>query len=128
MCCLLSAIRSLGFIWCTPWSRKRYSPVQSPSSMPRTASSVDFPAPEDRKSTRLNSSHSQISYAVFCLKKKTKFVDEQLSDLDRATHAQRLRGPHPEEHTALRQNHRAQELSEHLDKPHAPSSSVHFYL
>src|SRR5688572_11400946 len=27
---------------------------------------------EDRKSTRLNSSHSQISYAVFCLKKKTK--------------------------------------------------------
>src|SRR2546430_12215632 len=28
-------------------------------------------AGEDRKSTRLNSSHSQISYAVFCLKKKT---------------------------------------------------------
>src|SRR2546430_4222878 len=27
-------------------------------------------APPDRKSTRLNSSHSQISYAVFCLKKK----------------------------------------------------------
>src|SRR2546430_13014268 len=26
----------------------------------------------DRKSTRLNSSHSQISYAVFCLKKNTK--------------------------------------------------------
>src|SRR5438270_3984540 len=30
----------------------------------------------DRKSTRLNSSHSQISYAVFCLKKKKK-RDEQ---------------------------------------------------
>src|SRR5690606_39749060 len=28
--------------------------------------------PEDRKSTRLNSSHVKISYAVFCLKKKTK--------------------------------------------------------
>src|SRR2546430_10328019 len=27
---------------------------------------------EDRKSTRLNSSHSQISYAVFCLKKKNQ--------------------------------------------------------
>src|SRR2546430_13440818 len=27
----------------------------------------------DRKSTRLNSSHSQISYAVFCLKKKKKY-------------------------------------------------------
>src|SRR5205085_12183458 len=29
------------------------------------------PSPQDRKSTRLNSSHSQISYAVFCLKKKS---------------------------------------------------------
>src|SRR2546427_6849534 len=28
----------------------------------------------DRKSTRLNSSHSQISYAVFCLKKKKDFL------------------------------------------------------
>src|SRR2546430_12646045 len=29
---------------------------------------------QDRKSTRLNSSHSQISYAVFCLKKKKKVL------------------------------------------------------
>src|SRR5688572_31340100 len=29
----------------------------------------------DRKSTRLNSSHSQISYAVFCLKKKKKKIN-----------------------------------------------------
>src|SRR2546430_4215230 len=35
-------------------------------------------APLDRKSTRLNSSHSQISYAVFCLKKKNK-NDRRLS-------------------------------------------------
>src|SRR2546430_12592816 len=28
----------------------------------------------DRKSTRLNSSHSQISYAVFCLKKKKQYI------------------------------------------------------
>src|SRR2546430_9898501 len=34
----------------------------------RTAPVPERPA--DRKSTRLNSSHSQISYAVFCLKKK----------------------------------------------------------
>src|SRR5438874_4558454 len=34
---------------------------------------VDFGAPRlDRKSTRLNSSHVEISYAVFCLKKKKK--------------------------------------------------------
>src|SRR5688572_31728002 len=31
---------------------------------------------KDRKSTRLNSSHSQISYAVFCLKKKKKHPTE----------------------------------------------------
>src|SRR2546427_7417630 len=30
----------------------------------------------DRKSTRLNSSHSQISYAVFCLKKKTILINQ----------------------------------------------------
>src|SRR5688572_32627058 len=31
---------------------------------------------QDRKSTRLNSSHSQISYAVFCLKKKKKNIEK----------------------------------------------------
>src|SRR2546427_3356574 len=34
----------------------------------------------DRKSTRLNSSHSQISYAVFCLKKKKKHTLSATSD------------------------------------------------
>src|SRR2546427_4815361 len=38
----------------------------------------DAPQPADRKSTRLNSSHSQISYAVFCLKKKKKNRDDKL--------------------------------------------------
>src|SRR5947199_4408403 len=44
----------------------------------------------DRKSTRLNSSHLGISYAVFCLKKKTheKTSDDALHDL------QRRRGQH----------------------------------
>src|SRR3712207_8944467 len=32
----------------------------------------DLPDAKDRKSTRLNSSHANISYAVFCLKKKKK--------------------------------------------------------
>src|SRR5258707_7271995 len=36
---------------------------------------------EDRKSTRLNSSHANISYAVFCLKKKqTRLADTDPSD------------------------------------------------
>src|SRR3712207_7299078 len=34
------------------------------------ASPLAFPSYADRKSTRLNSSHANISYAVFCLKKK----------------------------------------------------------
>src|SRR2546427_7823510 len=44
------------------------SKASSESSTPRLRS-----FPTDRKSTRLNSSHSQISYAVFCLKKKKKY-------------------------------------------------------
>src|SRR2546422_8357667 len=35
-------------------------------------SRIPAPSPVDRKSTRLNSSHGYISYAVFCLKKKKK--------------------------------------------------------
>src|SRR2546430_8268194 len=35
-----------------------------------TVAPIEHNATADRKSTRLNSSHSQISYAVFCLKKK----------------------------------------------------------
>src|SRR5688572_32738147 len=36
----------------------------------------------DRKSTRLNSSHSQISYAVFCLKKKITYIAHHLANPD----------------------------------------------
>src|SRR2546430_3176153 len=36
----------------------------------------------DRKSTRLNSSHSQISYAVFCLKKNADEVDQPVALAD----------------------------------------------
>src|SRR3712207_8135093 len=34
----------------------------------------------DRKSTRLNSSHANISYAVFCLKKKKKYISYNKND------------------------------------------------
>src|SRR5204862_2754148 len=46
----------------------------------RVAAAADLPvapsSPPDRKSTRLNSSHVEISYAVFCLKKKIEPYDE----------------------------------------------------
>src|SRR5256886_11640047 len=41
---------------------------------------------EDRKSTRLNSSHSQISYAVFCLKKKTYIPNHVHEDIPAHAH------------------------------------------
>src|SRR5437667_7587125 len=42
------------------------------SGPPRGGTARPRGGPEDRKSTRLNSSHITISYAVFCLKKKRK--------------------------------------------------------
>src|SRR5438105_14839683 len=45
---------------------------RAPEASPASSSSATSPSPpaSDRKSTRLNSSHEWISYAVFCLKKK----------------------------------------------------------
>src|SRR3712207_8113185 len=43
--------------------------VGGPLALVRTGDTITL---EDRKSTRLNSSHANISYAVFCLKKKKK--------------------------------------------------------
>src|SRR5690348_17452291 len=51
--------------WSSPGRRTPYS--RYPYGLARTSSST---VAEDRKSTRLNSSHPSISYAVFCLKKK----------------------------------------------------------
>src|SRR5688572_31582769 len=57
----------------SPWPS---ASVRFPAGAPATYRPASLPASgrsaEDRKSTRLNSSHSQISYAVFCLKKKKK--------------------------------------------------------
>src|SRR5688572_31791304 len=62
----LTAARSSSDRAC--WARAQASAsrkeVRAPPGLPA--------ASRDRKSTRLNSSHSQISYAVFCLKKKKK--------------------------------------------------------
>src|SRR5437870_7163490 len=61
--------------WCCPQTLAMVRPV---SSRARRTS--------DRKSTRLNSSHVAISYAVFCLKKKT--IDQGIA------HGEVLRQPH----------------------------------
>src|SRR5690606_41852028 len=43
---------------------------RGPSSSPQQNTTLSISTNTDRKSTRLNSSHVKISYAVFCLKKK----------------------------------------------------------
>src|SRR5690242_21570544 len=60
-------------MWYSPGS---CSPTSLPSATsppaPKSAQGLPVAASRDRKSTRLNSSHMSISYAVFCLKKKKK--------------------------------------------------------
>src|SRR2546430_7314152 len=51
-------------------SLDRYRELDRAKATGRTETAAERKAAGDRKSTRLNSSHSQISYAVFCLKKK----------------------------------------------------------
>src|SRR5205085_3747166 len=73
-----SSIRTSSW-WTARWSSSRKScegptaswprPCCCPTARARTAPRRE-PSGRDRKSTRLNSSHSQNSYAVFCLKKK----------------------------------------------------------
>src|SRR2546430_13435074 len=52
--------------------RLAQTPLHDRGSVQTRAIEVRRLSQTDRKSTRLNSSHSQISYAVFCLKKKKK--------------------------------------------------------
>src|SRR3989339_1443713 len=61
--------RSTLFPYTTLFRSQHLRRVIEPSFLPEPALKVIEPT-RDRKSTRLNSSHDQISYAVFCLKKK----------------------------------------------------------
>src|SRR5256885_13289538 len=65
--------RSLGFAWAAALAQLRLSDCLDPELEGRDV------LVRDRKSTRLNSSHLVISYAVFCLKKKTTEIFNRLS-------------------------------------------------
>src|SRR2546427_5198201 len=66
--------RSTLFPYTTLFRSARLSPRSNGPGDSRDGASTQCSGIQgtDRKSTRLNSSHSQISYAVFCLKKKKK--------------------------------------------------------
>src|SRR3712207_7585051 len=65
-------------------TRRRYAPAKSAvvvvtnPTIHSGMGSRKYPSWEDRKSTRLNSSHANISYAVFCLKKKKKRISYKI--------------------------------------------------
>src|SRR5258708_11733367 len=69
---------------------ERQTPSRPRTSRPRrSASGRTRPSGRDRKSTRLNSSHQIISYAVFCLKKKKKErLKEAIERAGSASHRQ----------------------------------------
>src|SRR5207249_11773441 len=63
---------NLGWAAAWPSVTSTTTAASTPSSPPMTVLPTSFTTKLDRKSTRLNSSHVSISYAVFCLKKKKK--------------------------------------------------------
>src|SRR2546429_3245992 len=66
-----SASHSLGLRGSVPYPARGDSRNRTGRASPRTRRAR---LQQDRKSTRLNSSHGYISYAVFCLKKKKKHI------------------------------------------------------
>src|SRR5256886_7376577 len=82
---------------------------------------------QDRKSTRLNSSHSQISYAVFCLKKKKKNTTTH-SKTNHQSAYQHFIAPHPtttDQCHPLRDNDNLQyaHLSSNANTSYAPAAA-----
>src|SRR3712207_8086440 len=67
------------------WNPGRRAPASGANLTEGTAQEPTGIAREDRKSTRLNSSHANISYAVFCLKKKIAHVCTSVSPLSTVT-------------------------------------------
>src|SRR5205085_3247682 len=92
------------------------SPMFQPSPQRENDETASGVLPVDRKSTRLNSSHSQISYAVFCLKKKKTHIT-QYPDLRRVFRLALARTPfipcgatktHPRQHSRYQDLSRSQ--------------------
>src|SRR2546426_4969084 len=71
-------------------SRPRGDQRESPEAVPRSDADGQGLC-QDRKSTRLNSSHLVISYAVFCLKKKKNIDKNDLHYMQLQVHVKQMR-------------------------------------
>src|SRR5699024_12824424 len=67
----ISSLRNTSCWQLLPTVNRSWAGSSAPRESPRSHCRTSSRPPRDRKSTRLNSSHVSISYAVFCLKKKT---------------------------------------------------------
>src|SRR2546430_8099262 len=97
------------------------------------AYAVKSPCDRDRKSTRLNSSHSQISYAVFCLKKKNVVVvrPKEINDVlvnpgMGITTFQRFNGQEPNPPLKWSEVSPEKKLPHAATKPDFPDTSVSY--
>src|SRR5690554_6962400 len=75
--CALTFLAHLPMVWMRLVAERRKPSLSASSIATRDTSGRSSP---DRKSTRLNSSHVRISYAVFCLKKKKKKKKQHIKE------------------------------------------------
>src|SRR5690349_24089658 len=78
-------LRSPLFPYSTLFRSPRGAPPRRVAFVPPVHRQGDDVGAVDRKSTRLNSSHVEISYAVFCLKKKKKNLEHLPHRYEKAT-------------------------------------------
>src|SRR5436305_6376666 len=71
---LLAAVGLYGLVASSVAERRRELAIRMALGATERQAVIAAAAPGDRKSTRLNSSHVRISYAVLCLKKKTNIA------------------------------------------------------
>src|SRR5258707_7140849 len=74
--------RSTLFPYTTLFRSQTHDLIRHPQEYGELFALAAAASQQDRKSTRLNSSHANISYAVFCLKKKPRRTDEYSRSLE----------------------------------------------
>src|ERR1035437_6607730 len=121
--CFLLMIRRPPRSTLFPYTTLFRSSSRAPTATPTSSAARrrhGFPTAPDRKSTRLNSSHANISYAVFCLKKKEPTI-RRVNRFIRAEAARAVLEPRRVLHALVRHGDRPIEGEATVDEPKAVS-------